>query len=568
MKKDHQDNEQAQLDALATKILDARVSRRTLMSASAASAAMMLMPGMAKAQAASQPPKGRKGQIIVGVSQEPTIFHPLMPGIEVDQGVWFAMFNPLWHTEPDGSFVPDLAAAVPTVENGGISADGLQWKVKLRKGVKWHDGTDFTSEDVKFTLELINNKNFRAATRLGHGLVQDIKTNGPNEISWKMSKGYSPYLALLSWTFIVPKHILASATDPNATAFASAPVGTGPFKWSRRVAGQSVTLEANTNYFGDGPYVERVIWSYVPDANVLYTQFKTGQIDYAGYNGLLAHFYKEAAALPDRKVLSGSNGQIECIVMNFTKPQFADKNVRKALLAGINRKAIIDVVYYGLPQQAESYTISTSWAFNPNLPKQSFDVAAGSKLLEEAGWKAGSDGVRAKNGVKLEFAVATIAGNPQREQVLQLIQQDWKKMGVAMSIKTMPSAVVYGDYYTKSQFDALLLSSTFGTGADPDPTQRFSSTAIPVQGGGGQNFYQYRNAEVDRLLLIGQQTFKRNERKDAYWKIQAAIRDDLAILPICQPTVIEGTKAKLVGLRQNPTVRSNCWNIGSWYWKA
>lgn len=568
MKNDRKAPEQAPLETLAGAIFDTRISRRTLMTASAASAAMMLIPGLVKAQAADLPPKGRKGQIIVGVSQEPTVFHPLMPGIESDQGVWFALFNPLWHTEPDGSFVPDLAAEVPTVENGGISADGLQWKIKLRSGVKWHDGTDFTSEDVKFTLELINNKSFRAATRLGHALVEDIKTNGPNEISWKMSKGYSPYLALLSWTFIVPKHILASAADPNATAFSAAPIGTGPFKWSRRIAGQSVTLEANPNYFGEGPFVERVIWNYIPDANGLYTQFKTGQIDYAGYNGLLAHVYKEASALPDRKVMSGTNGQIECIVMNFGKPQFSELAVRKALYAGINRKAIIDFIYYGLPQQSESFLTSSSWAINPDLPKQNFDLGLGARLLDAAGWKPGADGVRTKGDIKLAFTVATIAGNPQREQVLQLIQQDWKKMGVAMSIKTMPSAVVYGDYYTKSQFDALLLSSTFGTGADPDPTQRFSSAAIPVQGGGGSNFYQYKNAEVDQLLLVGQQAFERPQRKAAYGKIQSVIREDLAILPICQPTVIEGTKAKLVGLRQNATVRSNCWNIGSWHWKA
>lgn len=563
-----QNTEEVEHKTRGVAVLDVSLTRRSMLAATAATAAAMLVPEWARAQAKSQPPTGRKGQIVVGVTQEPTVFHPLMPGVEADQGVWFALFNPLWHAEPDGTFVADLVEEVPSVENGGISADGLQWKLRLRKGIKWHDGADFTAEDVKFTLDLINNPKFRAATRQGHGLVRDIRVEGPHEISWTMSKAYAPYLSLLTWTFIVPKHVLGTAADPNTSPFNAAPVGTGPFKWSRRVAGQSVIVEANPLYFGKGPYVERVIFNYVPDANVLYTQFKTGQIDYAGYNGILAHYFKEAQKLPDRKVVAATAGHVESLVMNFGKPVFADKAVRQALYAAMNKKAVTEVIYYGLPSTTESFLTRTSWAYNANLPKQEFDLKLANKILDDAGWVRGEDGIRAKAGVKLEFVAATLSGNPQREQVLQLFQQDWKKIGVAMTIKTMPAAVVYGDYYNKSQFDCLLLASIYGTGPDPDPTQRFGSSAIPVQGGAGQNFYQYKNAEVDRLLQIGQTSFKQEERKDAYLKIQSLIREDLAILPICQPTPIEGTKAKLIGLRPNASVRSNCWNIGNWYWEV
>ena len=235
---------------------------------------------------------------------------------------------------------------------------------------------------------------------------------------------------------------------------------------------------------------------------------------------------------------------------------------------GLNKTALIDLVYYGIPTEAESFLPMSSWAFNPDLPKHVFDLAAANKVLDEAGWTKGADGVRTKGDLRLRFTVATVAGVPEREQILQLIQQDWQKIGIAMQIRTMPSAVVYGDYYTKSQFDCLLAASTYGTGADPDPTQRFSSTAIPVQGGSGANYYQYKNPEVDRLLQVGQTSFKREERKAAYYKIQSLIREDLAFLPICNPKPVEGTKAKLTGFRSNPNYQSNCWNVGSWRWKA
>ncbi|MGX1787109.1 peptide ABC transporter substrate-binding protein [Bosea sp. NPDC055332] len=527
----------------------------------------LMLSRAAGAQEKSRP-KGQKGQIIIGFTQEPTVFNPLMARIEVDQGIQFALFNPLWRAEPDGTFVPELAAEVPSLENGGISADGLTWTVKLKKDVKWHDGKEFTAEDVKHTLELLNNPAFKAYTRQGHALVRDITVKNSHELIWTMTRAYAPYLTLLTWTFIIPKHAFANVTDPNTAPFNSAPIGTGPFKWGKRVAGESVTLVANTEYFGDGPYVERVLYNYIPDQNVSYTQFKTGQIDYHGYYGIASQYYKEAKSLPDRKVYVTSSNQVEGFIFNFGKPLFQDKAVRQAMYLGLNKKAIIDLVYYGLPTGAESYLFQTSWAYNSNLPKHVFDIAAGNKLLDESGWTKGSDGVRAKAGVRLEFTVATVSGNPQREQILQLAQQDWKKLGIIAQIKTMPAAVVFGEYYTQSQFDCMLGASTYGTGADPDPTSRFSSTAIPVQGGSGTNFYQYKNPEVDKLLQIGQTSFKQSDRKAAYERIQAIIRDDLVILPICQPAPVEGTKAKLAGFRANANVSANCWNIGSWYWES
>jgi peptide/nickel transport system substrate-binding protein len=545
-------------------LFDMAISRRRLMVAVAAASTATLAPRL-YAQDEKRP---RKGQVIVGLTQEPTVFNPLMPYYEADSTVFFALFNPLWHVEPDGSLVPDLAVEVPSLDNGGISSDGLSWNVKLRKGIKWHDGHEFTADDVKFTIDLINNPKFRAKTRQGHNLVTDIKIHSPYEISWKMTSAYAPYLTQLTWTMIVPKHVLGAVADPNTAPFNSAPIGTGPFKWGSRTAGNGVTVVANPDYFGTGPFVERVVFNYVPDANVLYTQFKTGQIDYAGYNGIPANYFKEAKALPDRKVVGAPIAQIAGIALNFGRPYFAEKAVRRAMYAGLNKKAIIDLIYYGLPNPSESYLPKSSSAFNPDLPKQVYDLAAANRLLDEAGWIRGSDGVRVKNGVRLAFNTATISGNPQREQTLQLIQQDWKQLGIAMSIKTMPAAVVYGDYYTKSQFDSLLLSSSYGTGADPDCTQRFSSASIPIQGGNGTNYYQYKNPEVDKLLLAGQRTFKVAERQEVYRRIQSVIREDLAFLPIFQEEPVEGTKSKLMGYRPNANVQTNCWNFGGWYWEA
>ena len=147
--------------------------------------------------------------------------------------------------------------------------------------------TPFTAEDVKFTIELINNPDFRAGRRAGHELVRDIEVVSPTELTWRLEKPYAPYPAILSWTFIVPKHILGKEADPNTSSFNTAPVGTGPFKWVERVAGRPHRAgRHSTDYFGEGPYLERLIFKYIPDMTVLYTQFQTGDVDYTGIQGI------------------------------------------------------------------------------------------------------------------------------------------------------------------------------------------------------------------------------------------------------------------------------------------
>lgn len=512
------------------------------------------------------PPAKPTGQVVVGLSQEPTVFNPLMPGIEVDEAIWMSVFDCLWFADPSGKLVPNLAAEIPTLANGGISEGGLAWKVKLRPGVVWHDGAPFTAEDVKFSLELINAPGFRARTRIGHQYVRDIVVKSPLEITWRMEKVYAPYTAMLAITQILPKHILGKAADPNTAPFNGSPVGTGPFRWGTRTPGDNITLLANTHYHGKGPYVERLILKYIPDNTALYAQFRTGQVDVIVAPGIPANFYAEAQKLPGRKVMLAPNSNIENIMINLKHPALSDKAVRQALFASINKKDILETMYYGVHRPSESFSPQESWAFDPTLPKQVYDPARANKILEDAGWKRGPRGVRVKNGVPLEFAISTTTGNSLREQVEQLIAQDWQQIGAGVKINNMPAAVLFGDFYVRSKFEALLVGATFRTGIDPDPASRFKSDAIPVLGGSGGNYMQWINPEVDKLLVEGQTTFDQEKRKSVYAKLQRVALEELPILPIFQYAAPEGYKEGLIGFEPNINARSNVWNPGSWYW--
>lgn len=562
----HGNNRKAPLPALAS-----APSRRQLLALGASAGTLAWLgpqAGWVKTAKAATPPARPTGQAVIGLSQEPTVFHPLLLHIEVDEGVYFNLFSSLWRVDPAGAFQPDLAAAVPTVANGGISADGLNWRIKLRNNAKWHDGTPFTAEDLKFNIELIQNPAFLAARRAGHELVRDIKVVSPTEVTWRLERAYAPYPAILASTFLVPKHLLEKESDINKPDFVKHPVGTGAFKWVERVPGDHITLAAHEDYHGEGPHLEKLIIKYIPDLTVLYTQFQTGDIDYIGLQGITPDHYDEAKKLSGRKAVPVPQAFVESIAVNVALPVFKELAVREALYCGMDKKSIIEQIYYGLPTATESFLPRESWAFNPDLPRHEYDPDKAKKILDGAGWVPGPDGVRVKNGIRLEFTNSTTAGNHVREQAQQFLQQNWADIGVKMTISNLPPAVMWGDYWMQSKFESTMVGLDFMIGPDPDATDYFSSRSSAAKGGSGQNTTQYESAEVDGLLAEGAKTVDVEKRTVAYRKMQEAVRHDLPYLPIFQYAMVVGVKNKLEGLAPNINVEENCWNANTWYWAA
>lgn len=539
-------------------------ARRNLLIAIGLGVASRLIPAAAAPIAKLTP----KGQVVIGFSNEPTVFNPLFKGLSVDHGVWWNLFNPLWQYDENGHPVPALAREIPTVENGGLSADGLTWKIRLRDGVKWHDGQPFTAEDVKFTIELLQRQDFRASSRMGHSLVTDIKVTGPLEVTWKLKLPFAPYLSLLSSTFIVPKHIVSKVADPNTSMLNTAPIGTGPFRWSERVAGDHLTLVANHDYFGSGPLLERLVFKYVPDLTALFTQFSSGSIDYLGLQGISPDQYTQAKAIANVEIHVSPLPAVQNVTFNLGNPVLADKAVRQALYYAMDKRSIIDVLYHGLPKETESYLPDGNWAYRGDLPRHVYSPDKAKQILDEAGWKPGPDGIRVKNGRRLEFTNSTVAGNPAQEQTQLLLAQSWQAIGVSMKIHNMPGAVIWGPFWSQSQFDSLVTYTNCMIASDPNVIDRFDSHSIPAQGGSGTNVYQFRNATVDQLLEDAVRTVSLDQRKKDYARVQGIMRDELAMLPMFQVVLIEGNHKGLAGFKNNVNVLSNAWNAAAWYWKA
>jgi peptide/nickel transport system substrate-binding protein len=549
----------------------ASIDRRQFLTVSGGAVAGTLagsVLGAPRRIAAQGPTPRRGGQVIVGTSQESINYNPLtFVNTGPESATQFLMFDGLWKINDKGELVPNLAIEVPTVNNGGVSKDGLQWVIRLRKGVQWHDGQPFTAKDVKFTWETSMNPKVAVRSRSGHDRVQSFETPDDYTCKIRLKEPFAPYDLVWQMTHIIPEHVLSKAPDINTAPFNTVnPIGTGPFKFVEHVGGDHITVEANKAYHGGAPYVDRVILKLVPDLTVLFTQFKTGEIDAVDIHGILPERYAEAKTLPDRKIYTWGLQECEFIYFNNAKPQLQDKRVRQALYMAMDIDTMLKTIYYGVHVRTLSYLRPDHWAYNPNLKRYPFDPERANRLLDQAGWQRGSDGIRAKDGVRLSFTNSTTAGNKTREQAQAFLQQAWKQIGTEMQIKNMPAAVVWGEYTTQSQFDTLLVAWGNAIASDPDVASRLHSKQIPVEVSSGANYVRYKSTAADRLMEEGVRVTDRNKRREVYWKLQEVLYDELPWAPIYAWNEIMGTKAKLQNYKPNIYVENNLWNASEWWW--
>ena len=241
--------------------------------------------------------------------------------------------------------MPNLADRDPEqVANGGISQDGLEWTIKLKPGVKWHDGAPFTAKDLLFTYETVMNPKVAARGRTGHDQVADISATDDTTVRIKLKQAFAPYMAVWQKTSIIPQHLLAGEADLNTSGFNTAPVGTGPFKFvSRNRPGTTASNSAANADLSTAtrPRLRDVdLWwqKYVPDQQTLFAQFQTGQVHVLELQGIPPELYPRAKALPGKTMVISPSPFVEFIYFNCGKPQFADKAVAPGPVPGDGRQ--------------------------------------------------------------------------------------------------------------------------------------------------------------------------------------------------------------------------------------
>lgn len=512
----------------------------------------------------SEPVRG--GRLVYALAQEPD--HLLSPLTAMGSAgdILATVMNGLVRMDDRMRWIPDLADAVPTVENGGVRIDGRKMTVtyRLRRGVLWHDGQPFTSRDVRFTFQTIMNPRVNVLSRAGYDQIEALETPDDHTVVIRFKSLYPDYLSLFSagvGSFILPAHLLEKSSDLNRDPFDRHPVGTGPFRFKEWVKGSHITVERNPTYYGGEPYLEAVIFKFVPDSGQLVTQLKTGEAHVISGSDWV--HLDELERLPGVKTHVTPGMMWEHLSFNLDRPVFQDVRVRRAIRAAIDRQAITRSLFKGRVEVATGDQPPLSWAHNPNLKPAGRDVAAARRLLEEAGWRPGPDGIYEMNGRRLSFSCSTVAGNRTREQLQQVIQQQLREAGIEMTIKNYEAAAFF-DVLMKRNFDAGIWTWTSGT--DPDTYPLWHSSQIPAAGNpNGLNVVGWRNPEVDRLTEAARSTLDKETRRKAYWRVQELENEEVPLIFLYYQADISATSDRVRNFKPNPTYYGNTWNAREWW---
>jgi peptide/nickel transport system substrate-binding protein len=453
----------------------------------------------------------------------------------------------------------DLKLEGELAESWDVSPDGRKITFRLRKGVRWHDGAPFTSDDVVFTYR----KMIDPATPTAYGesfkQVRRVTNPDPYSVVVEYEKPYSP--ALDSWGMhILPKHLLDKYPDIKQSPLnMSHPIGTGPYRFVQWIPGQKIVFDANPDHFEGRPYISRVITRVIPDQATLFLELKSGGVDTTTLTPV--QYTKQTETEEFRR----SFRKYRYLGFSYTylgfrldHPFFKDKRVRQAISHAINKKELIDGVLFGLGQEVTGPYKPGHWVYNPGVRRYPFEPAKAKALLAEAGWKSGPDGTMEKDGRKFAFTVFTNAGNESRAKTAAIVQQHLAAVGIRMEIRTLEWAAFINEFVKKRKFDALILG--WATGPEPDQFDIWSSTKT---GPDELNHVGFANAEADRLLEEGRRTFDVEKRRKAYFRFQEILAEEQPYVFLYAPEALPVFHKRFRGIEPAPAGIG--YNFIKWY---
>ncbi|HEY0613052.1 MAG TPA: peptide ABC transporter substrate-binding protein [Candidatus Elarobacter sp.] len=490
-------------------------------------------PGGAGGAAGGRHPWTRPGILRLATLTEPDTLNPALSTsqVSVDLAMFWAGY--LFNFSDANELVPELATAVPTLANGGISKDGLTITYHLRKGVLWQDGAPFDAGDVVFSWQTIMNANNNVQTRTGYDLIRSIEAPDPSTAVVRLKRAYAPFVnsffTMSSTPYpIFPKHLLAQYHDINQIPYNSKPVGTGPFivqEWHR---GQVLRMVANPHYWRGAPKLKEVQFRAIPDENTLTTGVRTHEIDFWYNAGSTT--YPVASKIPATHPVLTPFTQYSLIGFNTQRPIMSDVAVRRALAYATDRKRLIDTVTFGVQLPGDGDQPAFSWAHDPTLPSLPYDPAKAREMLEAAGWHAGADGIRVKDGQRLHLQIATTTGGSVGARLAVILQAAWKEIGVDAEVKPYASAIMFANFQSGGILQAGKFDVQFSSwlnGVDPDDYTLFACDQIPPN---GQNQYRFCDRTLDAAEKIALTSNDQAVRKAAYARIQRILVDRVPLL--------------------------------------
>jgi len=455
------------------------------------------------------PVKG--GTWIEDLYEEPPSLIPNMTSSTFASMVMNGLYAGLVYGTPQGQLMPGLATTVPTTANGGVSADLKTVTFTLRSGLKWSDGQPLDARDVDFSWKLWANPKAAAYNTTPFAAIASADVSNNNlTITFHLK---TPYVSFVSqWADgglagPLPAHVYSSM-DPASIIKSpdnlNPSVVSGPFMMSESKPGDHYTMVRNPNYYlaSQGlPHLDKVVFRIVTDQNTILTDAQSGSIDAAWFldvsKALAYNSLSNYQTIGDGGGTGKNAYSWEAIWINFNnKILGGNPEVRQAMAMAVDQQSLIQVARRGFASaRCQDHAPVQVPGYTANLTCPKFDIAAANALLQSKGWVMGSDGVRSKNGERLEFQYSTTAGNLWRSDDQLINQANFLKIGIKLDIMNYPASTFFGSLLPAGVPGKFDIAEFAESGAyDPD-----NSILLTCAEKGSGNLAFYCSSQMDAL---------------------------------------------------------------------
>jgi peptide/nickel transport system substrate-binding protein len=534
----------------------------------ALAAAALLLAACSKAD---QSPAGggrnpwtRPGHLIIGsAGEEPDNLNELFAHSDATDQIANLIFEPLFRYDPDGNYLPAAVSAVPTLQNGGISADGKRITLHFRPHMEWSDGAPYDARDFVFTWHAVMNDRNNTKLRVGWDDITAIDLPDPLTAVVRLRTVYAGILGI--WAFggagypPLPAHLLQALPDLNHAAFNAMPISSGPFVLTAWNHGSSLEFAANPHYWRGRPKLDAISYRIVPNADTLFNQLASHEVDvYESVPEVQIPRLSELSGYAVTKQLSANYRRLE---FNTARPQLADVRVRKAIAEAVDWDRLNRTIYHGYNLRAVSDQLPSSWAAPKGITAYPYDLAGAKRLLDAAGWVVGLNGTRTKGGVPLAFSVSTTPSKPANVQAEVQMQQDLRQVGITLQIKNYPTSLLFaqtGPIYT-GHFDSEF--TIYTNAPDPDNEGLWSGKFIPPHGANTTWLNDPILTQTSHDALL---TFDRAKRQALYQREAERVHELVPVVYLYWQNSYSAVNRDLKGWRPASYI-SNYWNC--WEWK-
>jgi peptide/nickel transport system substrate-binding protein len=592
--------EERELRALIAQVKSGRLSRRGFVQmmvglglTAPLAAQMLASAGVAQAQTklTYKPTKrGGGGALKTLWWQGATLLNPHFAVGTKDQDGSRIFYEPLASWDPDGNLVANLAAEIPSVQNGGVGKDGKSVTWKLKKGVQWHDGKPFTADDVVFNWEYAADP---ATASVTIGSYKDIKAQKIDSHTVKVTfEKPTPFWAdafVGVRGMIIPKHLFEAYKGAKSREAPTnlKPIGTGPYRFVEFKPGDMVKGELNPTYhMPNRPFFDTIEMKGGGDAvSAARAVIQTGEFDYAWNLQVEDEILKRMEQGGKGKADIVAGGNIEHIQLNNTDPWtevdgerssiktkhpfLTDPAVRQALNLLVDRGAVQEQIY-GRTGIATANFLNEPRRFASKTTKWELNIDKAAQILEAAGWKKGSDGIRAKDGKKLKMVYSTSI-NALRQKNQQIVKQAATKAGIDMELKAVTASVYFSsdvanpDTYTHFYTDIQMYTTTM---TQPDPElfmNQFTSWEIASKENKwqGRNITRWKSEDYDKLYRSAESELDPVKRAALFIRMNELVIQNIVVIPVVfRPRV--AAIANTMRVEQSGW-DSDFWNVHNWY---